>query len=160
MGKHKGSPLPPVAVAPPPPVQQQALPEQTTARLPLVLARSSFSGPVPPPDLLREYELVVPGAAKYFFDALDRQSLHRQEMERTALAAAIRNERVGIWLAFAIAMVVIASGTFLIHEDKDPQGLSLIVGTMASLCAVFVYSRAKTRREGEAKEAEAVPAGG
>ncbi|HEU4559450.1 MAG TPA: DUF2335 domain-containing protein [Longimicrobium sp.] len=158
MGKHKDSPAPLVAVAPPP-ARQPSLKHEEPRAPQVMVARSLFSGPVPPPDLLAEYELIVPGAAKYFFEALERQSLHRQEMERTAFATAIRHERMGMWLAFVIAMVVIASGTFLIHEDKDPQGLSLIVVTMASLCEVFVYSRAKRRAEGEAKQAEGVPVG-
>jgi uncharacterized membrane protein len=159
MGKHRASPPEAVAVAPPP-GQQQAL-QHEEPRVPLLMvARSLFSGPMPPPDLLREYELIFPGAARFFFAAVEMQSLHRQEMERRTLDAAIRSEAVGRWLAFILAVMLIASGTFLIHEDKDPQGLSLIVGTMVSLCALFVYSRAKSRREGEGREAERVLGGG
>lgn len=158
MGKQKASPPPSVAVTPPPAPQQTLQHEKP--RGPLLVARSMFSGPMPPPELVREYELILPGAAKYFFSALERQALHRHEMERRTLDAAICNETVGMWLAFVLAVIVIGAGTFLIHEGKDPQGLSLIVGTMVSLCAVFAYSRTRTRREAGENRSAGNRAGG
>ena len=159
MGKQKASPPAAVAVTPPPAVEQTLDHEEPRGRR-VMVARSVFSGPMPPPELVREYELILPGAAKYFFSALEFQAVHRHEMERKALDASIRNETVGMWLAFVLAVIVIAAGTFLIHEGKDPQGLSLIVGTMVSLCAVFAYSRTKTRREAGESRAGGAQAGG
>ncbi len=119
-----------------------------------MVARSMFSGPMPPPELVREYEAILPGAAQYFFASLERQALHRQQLEQKVIAANISNERRGMWLAFTLAVIAIVCGTLLIHENRDPQGLSLIVGTMVSLCAVFVYSRSKARREVREKSPE------
>jgi hypothetical protein len=60
--------------------------------------------------------------------------------------AGIAGERTGMWLAFTVAVIMILCGTFLIHEDKDPQGLALIGGTVVTLCGVFVYSRRRERK--------------
>jgi len=61
-----------------------------------------------------------------------------------------------MWLAFSLAFLMIACGTFLIYADKDPQRLALIGGTLVTLCGVFVYSRSQERKELKEKD----PAGG
>jgi uncharacterized membrane protein len=62
----------------------------------MVLARSSFVGPMPPPELVAEYEEILPGAAKFFFSALDRQTSHRHLLEAKVVDANISNEKVGM----------------------------------------------------------------
>jgi uncharacterized membrane protein len=118
----------------------------------LVFARSSFSGPMPPPDLVAQYEEILPGAASFFFAALERQTAHRHSIEARVIDANISNEKIGMWLAFSLAFLMIACGTFLIYADKDPQGLALIGGTLVTLCGVFVYSRSQERKELKEKE--------
>lgn len=125
----------------------------------LVFARSTFSGPVPPPDLVAQYEAILPGAASFFFSTLERQTAHRHSLEARVIDANISNEKIGMWLAFSLAFLMIACGTFLIYADKDPQGLALIGGTLVTLCGVFVYSRSQERRELHEKELSAGDAG-
>jgi uncharacterized membrane protein len=109
-------------------------------------------GPIPPPDMVADYEEILPGAARYFFGGFERQATHRQSMEMAVLQANVSNEKVGMWLAFALAVLMIVCGTFLIHEDKNPQGLAMIGGTVVTLCGVFVYSRRRDRRELRGKD--------
>jgi uncharacterized membrane protein len=80
----------------------------------MVLARSSFVGPMPPPELVAEYEEILPGAANFFFSALDAQTTHRHMLEAKVVEANISNEKVGMWLAFTLAFTMIVCGTFLI----------------------------------------------
>lgn len=117
-----------------------------------LIARATFSGPMPPPALVREYEDIYPGAAKFFFNTLDKQSDHRRGLERTVVNANVLSERVGMILAFILAALLIVSGTFLIYHDKDPQGLSLIAGTLVTLCGVFIYGRSRASRELQEKD--------
>jgi len=107
---------------------------------------------MPPPALVREYEDIYPGAAKFFFDTLDKQSEHRQGLERIVVEANVRSERAGMVLAFVLAALLIGCGTFLIYQDKDPQGLSLIAGTLATLCGVFIFGRSRGKRELKEKD--------
>jgi len=143
-GKGKGPSFPVARVATHPASHHR---ETERPRSGLTLTRSSFVGPMPPPDLVAEYEAIRPGAARFFFDAVERQSAHRQALELRVVNASISNERVGMWLAFVLAMAMVLCGTFLISEDKDPQGLAMIAGTLAALCGVFVYSRRQEQKE-------------
>ena len=95
----------PEAAAPPPhseqdsaertPTPQAALEEQAKAvpavlrtgegELPpaTLLARTTaLSGPLPPPEVLAQYEVALPGAAERIFKMMERQEEHRQTLER------------------------------------------------------------------------------
>jgi len=122
MPKHRNSASAPV-VAVVAPATKQTAPKPLRPRGPRVMvARSMFSGPMPSPELVREYEQILPGAAEFFFATMDRQALHRQSLEQRVIAANIANERTGMWLAFSLAVIAIVCGTLLIHENRDPQG--------------------------------------
>lgn len=108
---------------------------------------------MPPPALVREYEDILPGAAQFFFNTLERQSKHRQEIEAKVVDANIANEKTGMWLAFFLAVLMICCGAFLIREDKDPQGLALIGATIIMLAGTFIYGRHRTTKEMRAKDA-------
>ena len=41
----------------------------------------SFSGPLPPPQVLASYDKIVPGSAAKIIDATMHQSQHRMELE-------------------------------------------------------------------------------
>ena len=142
-GKRRRSELPEtgVAIAPVPHQHQAERPRSGIA-----LTRSSFVGPMPPPELIAQYEAILPGAAEFFFETLERQSLHRRSLEARVVEANITHEKVGMWLAFVLAMAMVFCGAFLIFEDKDSQGLAMIGGTLAALCGVFVYSRRQERK--------------
>lgn len=107
----------------------------------LVLARSTYLGPLPPPDVLAEYERVRPGAAEFFFRSLEAQMQHRQALETKLVDAGISHEKVGMWFAFTIVVTVACCATALILDGKDPQGLAMISAALVTLSAVFVYSR-------------------
>ena len=44
--------------------------------------RSEFSGPIPPPNIIKGYEEVLPGSADRILAMAEKQSNHRQEMEK------------------------------------------------------------------------------
>lgn len=47
----------------------------------LIVAQSaSFSGPIPPPAILHQYDAVIPGAAERILKMAEEQSKHRQEL--------------------------------------------------------------------------------
>lgn len=45
----------------------------------------SFSGPLPPPETLKAYDITEPGLAKKIFDLAERQAAHRMELEKAVV---------------------------------------------------------------------------
>ena len=53
----------------------------------------------------------------------------------------------GIFAAFLLSIVIVCAGAFLIYNDKDISGLTLILGNLAALAGVFVYARRSQQQE-------------
>lgn len=107
----------------------------------------SFSGPLPPPEILHSYNVVVPGAAERIVAMADRQSVHRQDLEKIVVKGNSRQQAFGTVTAFLLSLMVVAAGTFLIYNDKDVTGFWLIVADLAALAGVFVYGRRSQSKE-------------
>ena len=98
-----------------------------------------FSGPIPPPQMLHQYDKVLPGAAERIVSMAEKQSNHRQSMERTLVLSDTNNARLGLIFSFILVVSTIGAGTFLICIGKEAQGLTAIIGAIGSVVAVFIY---------------------
>ena len=107
----------------------------------------SFSGPLPPPHILKGFDEVLPGCAKTIIQMAQDQASHRRALESKVVNTNARNSTFGIICGFILALVIIASGSYLIYHDKDVQGLVMIGGSVATLAGVFVYGRHAQRME-------------
>lgn len=121
-----------------------------------------FQGPLPPPEMLREYNEISPGLALRLVDRADKEQDHRHEMNReqvngskSALFHKAFQGYVGQALAFIIAMTCICGGIWLIAQDKSTQGLTAIIGALVALVGVFVTGKViEARKQSKGTGAE------
>lgn len=64
-------------------------------RLVQIKERSHFSGPLPPPDTLVDYESVLPGSADRIFRRFELQSDHRMLMEAQVIDGNVFSQKTG-----------------------------------------------------------------
>ncbi len=114
-----------------------------------------YSGPIPPPDLFRQYDEVLPGAAERILAMAERQSEHRQKMETTVINGDDKRATQGQLCGFIVAMTTVIGGFILIALGKDGIGISTIFGSLATLTGMFIYGSISRRKEREKKLAEA-----
>jgi uncharacterized membrane protein len=107
----------------------------------------SFSGPLPSPQLLERYDVIVPGAAERIIVMAEKQLEHRQDLERMVVASNTQSQTQGLWLGFILAMVVVVSGAFLIYHGHDVYGLAAIISALAALVGVFVYGKYRQKKD-------------
>jgi uncharacterized membrane protein len=109
---------------------------------------SHFSGPIPPPRILSEYNQVLPGLANRLVTLAEGEAAHRRALQhrRARLAEA------GLGSAFVIAMTSVAGGIYLIHEGSTTEGLGGILAALATLLVVYLTrgKKAPAPREREA----------
>lgn len=124
--------------------------EQLFRQLPsntrLMVARSYFSGPLPPPKQLEEYEKILPGAADRILKMAERQSSHRQKMEEMIVRSNTRDSHYGVVFAFLLGLVIICGGIYL-ASIGHPYGTWFSFGGVATLIGVFVYGTRSSRKE-------------
>lgn len=106
----------------------------------------SFSGPLPPPEILDKYNQVVPGLAERIISMAEQQGKHRQALERTVVDSNAFVQKVGPFLGFVVAMTAVAGGIELILRGRDGYGLAAIIAALASLAGVFIYGKSKQRK--------------
>ena len=115
-----------------------------------------FSGPLPPPHILGEYNKIVPGSGEILFDLAIEHQRQRIEHEEKVLNAVLQKERRGAWLGFALALAMMLLSAFAIYMGSDLVGFALIATSIVSLAGVFLYSHISARADPQ--EERAAPA--
>lgn len=114
---------------------------------------SSFSGPLPPPEILAVYDHAVPGSGDRIIRMAEEQGAHRRDMERQELTANVRSQTRGQYLAFVLAIIVSAGGIFLLATGRGVEGLVALLTPLAGLAGVFLISRSRERKEARSSDA-------
>ncbi len=119
---------------------------------------SSFSGPLPPPDILTRYNDVFPGCAERIFEMAEKNAVHRQALEKRVVDANCRAQTVGQWMAFLVTLMVVGVGGGLLLMGRDLQGFGAILSALATLAGMFVYGRRRQEQERAEKLRPMLPA--
>jgi uncharacterized membrane protein len=75
------------------------------------VSQHSFSGPIPPPSMLAQYDSVHGGLADRIVAMAEAQQKHRQSLEKKSVDAAIKTETRGQNYALIVSLLIIAGGT-------------------------------------------------
>lgn len=113
--------------------------------------RLSFIGPLPPPNILRGYNEVIPGAAERILAMAENQQSHRIQMESAVVQENCKSQRRGLTFGFVITMTVVLGGFFLIYKGKSASGLISVVLALASLVGIFIYGKEKQQSQLESQ---------
>lgn len=107
----------------------------------------AFSGPLPRPDILIQYEQVVPGAAERIIIMAEQQTRHRQAMERTVIEGDTKRAYLGLWVGGFVTLSVLGASMFLISKGHDWAGALIASLDIVGLASIFVYGTISRRRE-------------
>ena len=119
-----------------------------------VTVAEAFSGPIPPPRVIEAYERIAPGSAHRILQMAEKQQDHRHSMEEAVVRSGIQRERWGQIFGFTLALAAIAGGFHLINTGRDPQGFTVLIGSIVTLAGTFLYARSRQQKElREKKEA-------
>ena len=107
----------------------------------------SYSGPVPPPHILREYDQIVPGAAARILAQAEAQTQHRIKLEDKVTSSDICRSYWGLGIGAIVSLVPVFGGCILVAYGHDWAGAAIAGTSLASLAAVFVYGTTVRRNE-------------
>jgi len=130
--------------------ERQTRPQETLAHF--AITAQQFSGPIPPPELLRKYEELVQGAADRIISMAEKQSNHRQILESQVINSNIGNERLGMILGFLICVLAISGGIYAVVQGKNATGIAAIVTPLVALVAVFIYGKSEQKKNLQARQ--------
>lgn len=94
-----------------------------------------FSGPLPHPQLLSQYDELVPNGAERIVELTEREARHRQTLEAR-----------GQLFAFVLAMISLVGGIGLIVIGASVEALVSLLAAIAALGGVFIYREVQSRK--------------
>lgn len=95
------------------------------------------AGPLPPPEVFRNYNDVLPGAADRIMNMIETQAEHRMKMESSLVEGALRTERLGQIFGLTVVLLAFAVSAWLIQTGHPVAGTILGVTDLVGLVAVF-----------------------
>lgn len=118
--------------------------------------QSEFSGPIPPPSIIEGYENVLPGAADRLITMAERQSEHRQDMEKIMVTSESRDGLLGILFAFILGIGCIIAAIIIVV--RVPQNAGAISGALIGVTGIgsIIATFIKSTRQNTSKKTENV----
>lgn len=119
-----------------------------------IIQSAEFSGPLPPPSLLRAYEQVCPGFAERIVKMAEVEQAHRhgtEKRDQLALSNIIGIRKIGQFCGFTLGFVGISGGILLCAMNRS-SGFHTIVLSLGTLLSVYVASAWRERNQRKNKD--------
>lgn len=112
----------------------------------LEMSRSiTYSGAVPPPEMLREFDKIIPNGADRFMKMAEEQSEHRRKIEQKIVESNVKNEKLGLVFAFFISIIGLISAAILAYKGNNVGAGVFAIPALGGLVNSFLnLSRGKT----------------
>lgn len=101
----------------------------------------SFQGPIPPPELLREYNEIITNGADRILRMAEAQSAHRIQLEGIVIKGDDRRANWGLTTGFTIGIILIVLSFILIMYGHEVSGTILGTTDLTALVSLFIYGR-------------------
>ncbi|MFN7543319.1 MAG: DUF2335 domain-containing protein [Acidobacteriota bacterium] len=116
---------------------------------PIAISRTeAFSGPLPPPSVLRDYEEFVPGSAERIIAMAEKQGDHRRRLEsehlaigRLVIEKSFAEARAGQVCAVIVCFLFLAAGIYLAIDGREIAASVIGGAGMAAIVTAFLTSR-------------------
>jgi uncharacterized membrane protein len=111
-----------------------------------------YAGILPRPDDLERFEVLHPGTTDRYLGMAERQSAHRQRMERTFLHYNGVSQIFGVLFAGIALIGGIAGGIYLLANGKNLEGFSTMIVAIGSAVGVYRWGQKSQAAEKERKD--------
>ena len=111
--------------------------------------RRLWSGPLPAPADLQQYEVLIPGGAERILIMAESEQRHRHGLEDTVILSDTRRATFGLFLGFFLAFGAIAGALYLIIIGKSPEGFFVFVTEVATTLGALWRTLGERRKERE-----------
>lgn len=98
-----------------------------------------YRGPLPSPEALARYDVVLPGAADRILQMAERRLEHRQRLESTVAEGSIVRARLGIIAATVVSLAVLGVAGYALYLGQPVAGGVLGVADVVGLSGVYIY---------------------
>jgi len=103
-----------------------------------------YSGPVPPPEILRGYDQVIPGAAERILEMAEADQRHTHEMEARAQKRVFAERKRGQIFALVVSLGAFTAAAVMSYFGAEKAAMVLSGSTIVGLVSAFITGRRKS----------------
>jgi uncharacterized membrane protein len=125
----------------------------------VVVSQQNFSGPLPPPELLRQYQEIMPNLPEIIVQRMMAEMTHRQDIERRQMTMCegwatgdLQLQRRGQLFGFVLGFVGIAGGLG-VAAFVSPAG-GAVVSSISLTAIVIAFLKRRTESDKDEKDEE------
>jgi uncharacterized membrane protein len=119
---------------------------ELTAKL---TAQIRYSGPLPAPELFRQYDEVLPGAAERILKMAEREAAHRHEMEQMGVYGSLRQIGRGQTFALIVFLGAIVAGVVIALSGAPWPGSLLSAASAVAVAFLRLFPRSTAKSDNE-----------
>ena len=123
--------------------QAAGIKQQITA----TLTQQQFIGPIPPPEIIAQYEKIVPGSAAMIMARAEKQADHRMGLEANVIPAQQTQSERGQHYGLVVALAGIIASTVMVLAGHDVAGGFVGGTTLLGMVGVFVTGKVIQSRD-------------
>jgi uncharacterized membrane protein len=106
-----------------------------------IVREDSFSGPLPHPKHLAEYDRVLPGAANRIIAMAEKEQEHRHQWEDRSLKFDFSYSILGIILGFLIALALLILAYVSSQSGHPTVSMAFLAASTVGMVASFINGR-------------------
>lgn len=137
-----------------------AVPEDKKAEVKealMVIRSEMYSGPIPPPDALAQYEKIQPGAADRILKMAEKQQEHRMALETKAIGGQVDQSKRGQIFGFIVIFLCIGAAIFFaVYFDMTKFAATFLSITMVILVGLFITGKSVMKKDRDEKSKDQV----
>jgi len=126
-----------------------AIPNNTAKKS---IITETFSGPIPPPALLAKYDELIPNGADRILKMAEKQSTHRQCIEKWVIIGGTLLSHFGVLCAAVIALGTLYFGSQLIRDGHAISGSIFAGSGLVGLVTAFIYGTRSRKEERQQRD--------
>lgn len=111
-----------------------------------------YTGPIPPPAMLRDYEQILPGLADRIITMAENQATHRRDIEKVVVYGGSRRSNLGLAAGLIVALAFGWWSYQLVLHDHELVGTIFGTADLGGLVSLFVIGRNKQAEERKQKQ--------
>lgn len=130
------------------------LPEEEKKAILVYITREShiFSGPLPPPETLAQYEKILPGAADKIFKMAHEQQQHRFELDNATINLnkdLIKSKQRGQIIGGLLVLFLAIIGLICTLTAHDSVAKAIYITTIIGVAGIFVVNKVSPDKKKE-----------
>lgn len=109
----------------------------------------THSGPLPPAEVLQEYNQLIPNGAERIMRMAEKQQDHRMDLENRVVNSQLKESSRGQWMGYTLALAGL--GTAILSTIYGHEVAATIIGSIDMVGLVYLFVNGKTQQRKDLK---------